>query len=136
MYCVACSVYYLGCMVVNISALFPEWSITERDLTTFSYCCLGFFLAWNPPFIFRYRYSECDGHFPGFGKYVLLQRQTCTASVLFADCTECSCSPNIVIFNDFIVFNFPFLNFEQFPFPLISNPLHLRCYTPPSSKCL
>ena len=41
-------------------------------------------------------------------------------SVLSVDCTECSCSPNTVIFNDFLVFNFPFFNFEQFPSPWIS----------------
>ena len=64
MHWMVCSVYYLGWMVVNISELFAEWSITERDVTTFRYCCLGFFLAWNPLFIFRYRCS--DGHFPGF----------------------------------------------------------------------
>ena len=39
---------YLGCMVVNIYALFAEWSITEYDVTAFRFCCLGFFLAWNP----------------------------------------------------------------------------------------
>ena len=58
------------------------------NVTTFRYCCLGFFLAWNPLFIFRYRC--CDGHFPCFGKYIFPQLQTC-----FADCTEGSCSSNI-----------------------------------------
>ena len=111
-----CSVYYLGCMVVNISAPFAEWSITKQGLTTLSYCCLRFFLAQNPPFIFRYRCCDGHVHFLGFGKYIFLWRQTCTASVLSADCTECSCSLDIVIFNDFLVFNFPFLNFEWFPF--------------------
>ena len=47
-----CSMYYLGCMVININALFAEWSITEYD---YFQCCLGFFTAF-------------DGHFPGFGK--------------------------------------------------------------------
>ena len=104
------SVYYLGWMVVNISVLFAEWSITEHEVTTFRYCCIGFFLAWSSLFIFGYR---CDGHFSGFGKYIFPQRQTCTALVQSADCTECSCSLNIVIFNNFLVFNFPFFNFEQ-----------------------
>ena len=88
MHWMVCSVYYLGWMVVNISELFAEWSITERDVTTFRYCCLGFFLAWNPLFIFRYRC--CDGHFPCFGKYISPQLQTCSA-----DCAEGSCSSNI-----------------------------------------
>ena len=44
----------LGCMVVNISALFAEGRLTERDVISFRYCCLGFFLAWHPLlFIFR-----------------------------------------------------------------------------------
>ena len=47
----------------------------------------------------------------GFGKYIFPQRQTCIA--LSAGCTECSCSPNIVIFNNFLVVNFPFFNYEQ-----------------------
>ena len=58
------------------------------NMTTFRYCCLGFFLAWNSLFIFRYRC--CDGHFPCFGKYIFPQLQTCSA-----DCTEGSCSSNI-----------------------------------------
>ena len=40
---------YLGRMVININALFAEWSITECDVTAFRFCCLGFCLAWNPP---------------------------------------------------------------------------------------
>ena len=40
----------------------------------------------------------CDGHFPGLSKYIFPQRRTCTVLVLSSDCTECSCSPNIVIF--------------------------------------
>ena len=77
------SVCYLGCMVVNINVFFVEWRINERDY--FRYCCLGFFLAWNPLFIFRYAVM---GTF-----HVLVkspQLQTCSA-----DCTEGSCSSNI-----------------------------------------
>ena len=85
--------------------------ILWRVVTTFRYCCLGFFLAWNAVFIFRYRY--CNGHFPGFGKYIFSQRQTSTALILSADCTEWSCSPNIVIFNNFLAFSFSFFNFKQ-----------------------
>ena len=119
MHWMACSVYYLGCMVVKISALFAEWSITVHDVTTFRYCYLGFFLAWNSLFIFRYRYQCCDDYINV--KYIFPSRQTCTALVLSYDCTECSCSPNIAVFNKFLVFNFPFFNFEQqFPFPWIS----------------
>ena len=106
---VVCSVYYLGCMVVNINALFAEWSITECDY-------FQILLVWNPLFIFRCRC--CDGHFPGFGKYIFPQLQTCATLVLSTDCNEGSCSSNIVIFNNLLVFNFPFFNFERyFPFP-------------------
>ena len=86
----------------------------------FQILLLGILPSMEPTFIFRYRCS--DGHFLGFGKQIFPQRQACTALVLSVDCTECSCSPNIVIFNDFIiVFNFFFFNFEkEFPFPWIS----------------
>ena len=42
------------------------WLLSDR------YCSLGFFLAWNPLFIFRYTYSYrcCDSPFPGFGQYI------------------------------------------------------------------
>ena len=75
--------------------------------------CLGFFLIWNPLFASWYRC--CDGHFSGFGKYIFPQLQTSTALALSADCTEGSCSSNyiIVIFNNFLVLNFPFFDFEQ-----------------------
>ena len=81
------------------------------NVTISRYCWLGFFLAWNPLFMFKYRC--CNGHFPSFGKYIFPQIQTCTALVLSADCTEGSCSPYIVFFSNFLVFNFPFLDFEQ-----------------------
>ena len=73
----------------------------------------GFFPAWNPIGVF-FKNRCCDSHFPGFAKYTFLQLQACTALVLFADCTDGSCSPNIVIFNNFLVFNFPFFDFKQY----------------------
>ena len=78
MHWMACSGCYLGCVVVNINALFP---------TTFRYCCLVFFRVWIPLFIFGYR--SCDGHFPCFSKYIFPQLQTCSD-----DCTEGSCWSN------------------------------------------
>ena len=69
----------------------------------------GFSLAWHPLCIFKYRC--CDGQFPGFSEYIFPQLQTCTALVLSADCTECYCSSNIVIFEVFLIFNFPFFQF-------------------------
>ena len=43
---------------------------------------------------------------------IFLQLQTCTALVLSADCTESSCTSNIAIFDNFLVFNFPFFQFR------------------------
>ena len=94
------------------------------NVTNFRDCCLGFFLAWNP-----YLFSDkrcCDGHFPGFGKYIFFQLQTCTALVLSADCTESSCSSNIVIFNNFCL-TFLFLTSNNnFLFPGSVFPPHFR----------
>ena len=81
------------------------------NVTTFRYYCLGFFLAWTPLYlpILIFRYRCCEGHFPGFGRYIFTQLQTCSALVLFADYSGGSCSSNIVIFNNFLVFKFPCL---------------------------
>ena len=80
------SVCYLGCMVVNINVLFVEWSITESDY--FQILLLGIFSGMEPTIYFQLQIRA--GHFPGFGKYIFPQHQTCSA-----DCTEGSCSSNI-----------------------------------------
>ena len=100
-----CYVHYLGCMVININALLTECSITERDY--FQILLLEVFSSMELT-IFVFRYECPDGHFLGFGKYIFSQLQTCAAFVLSADCTEGSRSSNIVIFHNFLVFNFPF----------------------------
>ena len=84
MQCMVCLVYYLGCLVVNINAhlLSNEASLNVT--------------------------SSFRGQLPGFDEYIFPQLQTCTALVLSADCTEGSCSSNLVIFNNFLVFNYPF----------------------------
>ena len=134
MHWMTCSLYFLGCVVVNIGALFAEWSITERDVTTFRYCCLGFFLAWNPLFIFS-TLDAVMAAFHGFGKYIFPQRQTCTA--LSAGCTECSCSPNILIFNNFLILTFLFLiSNKNFLFPGKVFPLHFWYCTPLSTSSI
>ena len=91
--------------------LFAEQSITERDY--FQILLLRILSSMEPSISFIFRYRCCDGHFPCFGKYIFPQLQTCTALVLFTDCTEGSFSSNIVFFNNFLVFNFPFFNFQQ-----------------------
>ena len=80
------------------------------NVTAFRYCNLEFFVAGTHNLFSDIR---CDGHFPVVGKYIHPQLQTCTALVLTVDFTEGSYSSNIVIFNNFLVFNFPF--FKHFP---------------------
>ena len=56
MYWMVCSVYYLGCVVLDINALCAEWRIPERDY--FQILLLGILSEmdrWNALFIFRYR---------------------------------------------------------------------------------
>ena len=86
--------------------------MTECDY--FQILLLGILSSMEPTICFQILYRCCDDdNFPGFGKYIFPQLQTCTALVLSADRTEGSCSSNIVIFNNFLVFNFLFSNFEQ-----------------------
>ena len=121
-----CSVYYLVYIVVNINAPFAKWSITERDY--FQILLLGILSKHGNPHFQIYRC--CDRHFPGFDKYIFRQLQTCTALVLSADSTEASCFSNIIIFNNFLIFNFPFFNFEQIT---VISP-QFRCCTQLSTK--
>ena len=119
MHWMICSAYHLGCMVVNINAFFAEWIITGCDY--FQILVLGILSSWTPLLIFRYRCWA--GHFPGFGKYIFPQLQTCTALILSVDSTGGYCSSNIVIFSNFLVVNFFSFNFEQsFPVPWVSIP--------------
>ena len=97
--------------MVNINALFAERSIAECDY--FQILLLGILSRWNPLFIFRYADTVTGAGVLYFGKYIFPQLQTCTALNLFVDCTDVSCSSNIVIFNNFSFLNFPFLNFED-----------------------
>ena len=80
----------------------------------FQILLLGIRSSMEPTIYFQILDRCCDGrHFPGFGKYIYIyiypKHQTCTALVLSAGCAEFSCLPNLVIFNNFLVFNFPFL---------------------------
>ena len=89
--------------------------------TTFRYCCLGDFLAWNPQFIFRYRCSMLWRRpFYMFWKIHI----SLTLDLLYWIVLRALFHLiYLVIFYNFLVFNFPFFNFEQyFPFPWISIP--------------
>ena len=103
-------VYFLGWIIVNINALFAEWSITERD--HFKILLLEILSSHRTRNLFS-DINAGGSHLPGFGKYIFRQFNTCTALILHSDCTEGSSSSNIVIFNNFLVFNFHFFNFEQ-----------------------
>ena len=83
-----CSGCYLGCMVVNINALFGEWRITEHDY--FQILLLGILSGIGTHLLFIFRYRCCDDHFPWFCKYIFPQLQTCSA-----DCAEGFFSSNI-----------------------------------------
>ena len=98
-------------MVVNINAFFAEWSIAECDFLQI--LLLGILSRWNPLLILRYADTVTGTGVLHFGKYIFPQLQTCTALILSVDCTEVSCSSNIVIFNNFLILNFPFFNFEH-----------------------
>ena len=88
MHWMVCSVCYLGCVAVNINALFGEWRINERDY--FQLLLLGILSGMEPTIFFSYIARCCDGHFSCFAKYIFPQLQTCSAH-----CTEGSCSSNI-----------------------------------------
>ena len=78
-------------------------------MTTFKYCCLGFFLALEPTY---YLFSDIDAVTTTFHDFVntyflnfrlaLLIVPRALAHPIYLD-----------IFNNFLVFNFPFFNFEQ-----------------------
>ena len=87
------------------------------NVTTFRYFCLGFFLAWSPLFIFKYAVTATfqvlvNTYFLNF-RLALLIGPSALVQLIY-----------LVIFNNFLVFNFPFFNFEQyFPFPWIKYSL-------------
>ena len=99
-------VYYLGCMIV-IQGHFLQNEASPSMFDYLQILLLGILSSMEPTIYFQI--IDAVGHFPGFDKYIFLQRQTCTALVVSADCTKCSCSRNILTFNNFLVFNFPFL---------------------------
>ena len=107
MHWMACSVYYLGCKIVNINALFAEGRITERDY--FQILLLGILSGMEPN---RYLFSDIDAvmppfhakvntYFLNFGLALLILLRALVHLIY------------LVIFNNFLVFNFPFFNSKQ-----------------------
>ena len=98
-----CSVCYLSCMVVNINALLAEWRITEADC--FQILLLGI-LAWIPLF------SDIDAVAATF--YVLANTYFLTFRIALLIVLRVLVHLiYLVIFNNFLVFNFLFFNIEQ-----------------------
>ena len=99
MHWIVCSVYYLGCMVVTITAIFASlnvmWLLSHIVARVEILSCME-------PTLFQvlewqiYISSRSD----------LL----CFGSVCWL-CIECSCSPNVVIFKNFLVFLLSFFYF-------------------------
>ena len=71
-----------------------------------------------------YLFSDIDAVMATFKvlviKYVFSQYRTYTALVVSADCIECSCSHNIVIFNEFLtVISFPLDTYSLLIFDVV-----------------
>ena len=103
MHWMVCSVCYLGCMVVNINMLFPQWRITERDY--FQVLLLGILSGMEPTIL--YLFSDIDAvkaifhilvstYFLNFRLALLIVLRALVDLIY------------LVFFNDFLVFNFPF----------------------------
>ena len=108
MHWMVCSVYYLGCMVVNIDTLFAEWSMTERDYFL-RYCWLGFFQHGT-----HYLFSDIDAVMATF--HVLVN---------ISSTSDLHCFGSVCWFLS--------LN-NKFLFPRWAFHPHFRCCTPLSSK--
>ena len=103
MHWMVCSVCYLGCMVVNINALFAEWRITERDY--FQILLLGVlsgkeptsYLFWDIDAVTATFHVLVNTYFFDFRLAVLIGLRALVHLIY------------LVNFNNFLVFNFPFL---------------------------
>ena len=103
------SVCYLGCMVININELFAEEGSLNVTNDSFQILLLGI-LSGIEPSIFIFRYIDAvtatfhvlvNTYFLNF-RLALLIVLRALAHLIY-----------LVIFNNFLVFNFPFFNFEQ-----------------------
>ena len=81
------------------------------NLTTFSYRCFrGILFSMKPTIYFQILLLGCGQFQVLVNTYFLNFRLALLWMCLLI---EGSCSSNIVIFNNLLVFNFPFFNFEQ-----------------------
>ena len=98
-----CSVCYLGCMVVNINALFAEWRITGRDYLQI--LLLGILFVMEPT---SYLFSDKDAVTVTFHVLVNTYILDFKLALLMKTLVHLIYQ---VIFNNFLVFNSPFFKF-------------------------
>ena len=103
-----CSVYYLGCMVENINVLFAEWRIIEHDYFPILLLWIYSFSFWHGT---HYLFSDIDAVTNTF--HVLVNTYFLNFRLALMIVLRALVHLTYqLIFNSFLVFNFPFLNFE------------------------
>ena len=107
---IVCSVCYLGCMVVNINVLFAEWRITEHDYIQILLLGILSGMQIEPTIFIYFQIYIIDAAVTAtylcFGKYVFPNFRLALLIVLRA---FVHLIIYLVIFNNFLVFDFPFL---------------------------
>ena len=106
MHWMVCSVcFFLGCMVViNINVLFAEWRITERDY--FQILLLGLVSGMEPTIFINFQIYVDAAVTTTF--HVLVNTQLPLPQLIVLKALV-HLIIYLVIFNNFLVFNFPFL---------------------------
>ena len=98
-------VFFLGCMVViNINVLFAEWRITERDY--FQILLLGLVSGMEPTIFINFQIYVDAAVTTTF--HVLVNTQLPLPQLIVLKALV-HLIIYLVIFNNFLVFNFPFL---------------------------
>ena len=103
----ALDVCYVGCIVANINALFAKWRITEWDY--FQITLLGILSGMDPTIYFQIAIDAVTTTFHVLVNTYFLNFRLALLIVLKILVHLIY----LVIFNNFLVFNFPFFNFEQ-----------------------
>ena len=83
------------------------------NVTIFRYCCMGFFLAWNPQYLFPDRDAAVTATFQVLVNTYFLSFRLPLLWLCLLIVLRTLAHLILVIFHHFLVFNFPFFNFEQ-----------------------
>ena len=110
MHWMVCSVFYLGCMIVNINALVAEWRITECGY--FQILLLEILSGMEPTIYFQIAMDAVTATFQVLVTTYFLNFRLALLTVLRALVHLMY----LVIFNNFLVFHFPFFFFTFFSF--------------------